>query len=38
MPKVWTTWQKASMNLLRGRLFSDNLGMIVTKRDSVQVG
>jgi 2-polyprenyl-3-methyl-5-hydroxy-6-metoxy-1,4-benzoquinol methylase len=36
MPKVWTTWQRASMNLLRGRLFSDNLGMVVTKRDSVQ--
>jgi 2-polyprenyl-3-methyl-5-hydroxy-6-metoxy-1,4-benzoquinol methylase len=33
MPKARTTWQKASMNLLRGRLFSDNLGMIVTKMD-----
>jgi 2-polyprenyl-3-methyl-5-hydroxy-6-metoxy-1,4-benzoquinol methylase len=33
MPKALTTWQKASMNLLRGRLFSDNLGMIVTKMD-----
>jgi 2-polyprenyl-3-methyl-5-hydroxy-6-metoxy-1,4-benzoquinol methylase len=31
MPKAWTTWQKASGNVLRGRLFSDNLGMIVTK-------
>ena len=31
MPKARTTWQKASLNLLRGRLFSDNLGMAATK-------
>jgi 2-polyprenyl-3-methyl-5-hydroxy-6-metoxy-1,4-benzoquinol methylase len=31
MPKTGTTWQRASMNLLRGRLFSDNLGMTATK-------
>jgi 2-polyprenyl-3-methyl-5-hydroxy-6-metoxy-1,4-benzoquinol methylase len=31
MPKGGTTWQKASMNLLRGRLFSDNLGIVATK-------
>src|SRR5262249_34302685 len=31
MPKARTTWQKASLNLLRGRLFSDNLGMAVIK-------
>jgi 2-polyprenyl-3-methyl-5-hydroxy-6-metoxy-1,4-benzoquinol methylase len=31
MPKTGTTWQKASMNLLHGRLFSDNLGMTATK-------
>ena len=31
MPKARTTWQNASLNLLRGRLFSDNLGMAVTK-------
>jgi 2-polyprenyl-3-methyl-5-hydroxy-6-metoxy-1,4-benzoquinol methylase len=31
MPKARTTWQKASLNLLRGRLFSDNFGMAATK-------
>jgi 2-polyprenyl-3-methyl-5-hydroxy-6-metoxy-1,4-benzoquinol methylase len=31
MPITKTTWQKFSINLLQGRLFSDNLGMIVTK-------
>src|SRR6516225_181197 len=31
MPKARTTWQKASLNLLRGRLFSDNLGMAAAK-------
>ncbi len=31
MPKARTTWQRASLNLLRGRLFSDNLGMTATK-------
>jgi 2-polyprenyl-3-methyl-5-hydroxy-6-metoxy-1,4-benzoquinol methylase len=31
MPKARTTWQRASLNLLRGRLFSDNLGMAATK-------
>ena len=31
MPKARTTWQKASLNLLRGRLFSDNLGIVATK-------
>jgi 2-polyprenyl-3-methyl-5-hydroxy-6-metoxy-1,4-benzoquinol methylase len=31
MPKARTTWQRASLNLLKGRLFSDNLGMVVTK-------
>jgi 2-polyprenyl-3-methyl-5-hydroxy-6-metoxy-1,4-benzoquinol methylase len=33
MPKTRTTWQKVSMNLLHGRLFSDNLGMTATKGD-----
>jgi 2-polyprenyl-3-methyl-5-hydroxy-6-metoxy-1,4-benzoquinol methylase len=31
MPKTGTTWQKVSLNLLRGRLFSDNLGITATK-------
>ena len=31
MPITRTTWQKFSFNLLRGRLFSDNLGMAVIK-------
>ena len=34
MPKARTTWQKASLNLLRGRLFSDNLGLVATKIES----
>jgi 2-polyprenyl-3-methyl-5-hydroxy-6-metoxy-1,4-benzoquinol methylase len=31
MPITKTTWQKFSRGILKGRLFSDNLGMIVTK-------
>ena len=31
MPKTRMSWQKFSRNLLRGRLFSDNLGMVVQK-------
>jgi 2-polyprenyl-3-methyl-5-hydroxy-6-metoxy-1,4-benzoquinol methylase len=34
MPKARTTWQRASLNLLRGRLFSDNLGMAATKLET----
>jgi 2-polyprenyl-3-methyl-5-hydroxy-6-metoxy-1,4-benzoquinol methylase len=31
MPITRTTWQRFSLKLLRGRLFSDNIGMIVSK-------
>jgi 2-polyprenyl-3-methyl-5-hydroxy-6-metoxy-1,4-benzoquinol methylase len=31
MPITKTTWQKFSRGILKGRLFSDNLGMMVTK-------
>ncbi|MBV8765447.1 MAG: class I SAM-dependent methyltransferase [Hyphomicrobiales bacterium] len=31
MPITRTTWQKFSFDLLKGRLFSDNLGMLATK-------
>jgi 2-polyprenyl-3-methyl-5-hydroxy-6-metoxy-1,4-benzoquinol methylase len=31
MPITRTTWQRASLNFLRGRLFSDNLGLVATK-------
>ena len=31
MPITKTTWQRFSFNLLRGRLFSDNIGMVVTR-------
>jgi 2-polyprenyl-3-methyl-5-hydroxy-6-metoxy-1,4-benzoquinol methylase len=33
MPITKMSWQNFSFNLLRGRLFSDNLGMIVQKQD-----
>ena len=31
MPVTNTTWQRFSFDLLRGRLFSDNLAMVVTR-------
>jgi 2-polyprenyl-3-methyl-5-hydroxy-6-metoxy-1,4-benzoquinol methylase len=34
MPVTKTTWQKFSANRLQGRLFSDNLGMVVTKLEA----
>lgn len=34
MPITRTTWQKFSFNLLGGRLFSDNVAMVVFKLSS----
>jgi 2-polyprenyl-3-methyl-5-hydroxy-6-metoxy-1,4-benzoquinol methylase len=35
MPVTNTTWQKFSFNLLRGRMFSDNIGMVTTNRSGI---
>jgi 2-polyprenyl-3-methyl-5-hydroxy-6-metoxy-1,4-benzoquinol methylase len=33
IPKMpWCTWQRVSFGLLRGRLFSDNIGMVAKRR------
>jgi 2-polyprenyl-3-methyl-5-hydroxy-6-metoxy-1,4-benzoquinol methylase len=37
MPITKTTWQIFSRGTLKGRLFSDNLGMIVTKGQSCEI-